>query len=466
MLCIYCGLALDNSDEHILQQGFGSTLSATTIICSACNALFSNTLDSHCVSRFDLIYNQLGVSGKSKKGKDSVGARSVILEKPDGRKVLIDKDQRVATQDKPLVTKRYDEQGNIMGFELSGTDWSALSAVVKSIKKGLKKGQSLSLVSKPRVTRERTPQLVSKTSFDNLYFKGIKKSILNFIAYHDRAILGDSDLMQNVRDVYDCAKMAQAQCDAAIPDEPVQPLFSVEKAAILTFVQNHAEARDICHVLLVSCNREDHSIIGVAVLFGQFVHGYLLSARFEGNSETFFYLHSPLSEGQQKTHLASVQEALFGREDLRNIALSDKRVEEHVIEAYKQLSPYMWEMSQREVIGQKIANVFAPLPYPKGLIADCEEEIVDAITRFFETLVNIEYGGMLAGDPMLESELRSILEGASRKLFVALGRQHGHRTMDKDTVMNIGVNLFKAFRDIVAPLLSPLMGQLKNRERT
>ncbi len=463
MLCIYCGQALDGSDEHILQQGFGSTLSSTTIICSTCNALFSNTLDSHCVSRFDLIYNQMGISGKSKKGKDSVSGRSVTLETPDGRKVLIDNDQRIATQDKPLVKKRYNEQGNIVGFELSGTDWSALNAVMKSIKKGLKEGQQLSLASKPRVTGERPPQLVSKKSFDNLYFKGIKKSILNFIAYHDRAILGDSDLMQNVKDVYECAKLTQSQSDAAIAGEPVQPFFSIDKAAILAFVRNHAEVQGICHVLLVSCNREDHCIIGIAVLFGQFVHGYLLSACFEGNSETFFYLHGPLSEGQ-KTHLASAQEALFAMGDLRNIALSDKRVEDQVIESYKQLSPDMWEMAQREIIGQKIANIFAPLPYPNGHIVDCEEEIVDATIRFFETLVNIEYGGVLSGDAVLERELQSILEGASRTLFAVLARQHGQRTMDKDTLMNIGVNLFKAFREIVEPLLNPLMEQLKQGE--
>lgn len=465
MPCIYCGEALDGSDEHILQQGFGSTLSSTTIICSACNILFSNTLDSHCVSRFELIYNQLGISGKSKKRRDSAAGRSASLETLAGRKVVIDKDQRIAVQDKPLVSKQYDEQGNIVGFELSGTDWSALNAVTKSIKKGLKEGQSLGLASKPKVFTERSPQLVSKKSFDNLYFKGIKKSILNFIAYHDPAILGDNDLRQNLTDVYESAELSRTQPEATIANEPVQPFFSLNKHTILEFVRNHAEIQNICHVLLVSCNREDRSIIGVAVLFGEFVHGYLLSSCFEGNSKTFFYLHSPLAEGQ-KTHLSSVPEALFARKDLRNIALSDKRIKEHVIESYKHLSHDMWEISQREIIRHKIQNIFAPLPYPKGLIADCEEEIVDAATRFFETLLNIEYGAVLTGDPMLETELRSILKSASRTLYSGLARQYGQRTMDRKIVINIGMNFFKAFRDVVSPLLSPLLEMLNSVEHT
>jgi len=107
--CLYCDKLCDGSDEHILQQGFGSTLSSEEVLCSACNGLFSKTLDELCVEKHSVLHNQLGISGKSEKGRKPGSGKTIITEKLD--------------------------------------------------------------------------TLSEKVSFDNFYFKGIKKSLLNFVCY-------------------------------------------------------------------------------------------------------------------------------------------------------------------------------------------------------------------------------------------------------------------------------------------
>jgi hypothetical protein len=100
--------------------------------------------------------------------------------------------------------------------------------------------------------------------------------------------------------------------------------------------------------------------------------------------------------------------------------------------------------------------VFEPLPYPKGRVVDCSDEIIDAARRFFEDLLNIEYGEQLFNDPTFENELRRILEGASRSLVANLSNKHGDMALDDALVRSIGLNLFRAFSENLAPSLRGL----------
>jgi len=460
MKCIYCDAPLDNSDEHILQQGFGSTLSSREIICSGCNALFSNALDSHCVSKFDLICNQLGISGKPKKGGKSNPGKAVKLKTEAGVTIVIDRDQRIASQDKPIVNQLTDESGNLTGFEISGTDFDAIKSVMKSISKGQPKTETLTQSTKNKIISEKVGALVSSVTFDNLYFKGIKKSLINFIAYHDRLLLKDNDLDACAKDVYIYAKTIK---DNKTPSdgEAFYPFFAIGVGKVESFLSKHVSLSTVRHNLLVSCNKEDQSIIGVVILFNQFMHAYLLSETFCGDSETFLYSHSPLAT-DDKTALADVDWPLLKKDDLIKVRNGSKQVREHLKNAYMALAPEMWQSSNTAVLLRKIENIFSPLPFPTCTIKEAEEEIVEASERLLILLGNIELGSVIQNDPLLEVEIHKILKSSSRTIYKALVKQHGDKLFNDNIAQGLGVNIFNLFSQNISPLFRKLLRVIKS----
>ncbi len=456
MKCIYCDEPLNDSDEHILQQGFGSTLSSKDIICKTCNDLFSNTLDSYCVAKYDLLYNQLGISGKPKKGSKDHPGKPVILNTIDGSKIVIDKNQRIAAQDSPSVKQIFDEDGILSGYEINGTDHNAIQSVIKSIKKGQKQGTTVEQPLPPKIISEKIGTLNSNVSFDERYFKGIKKSLLNFIAYHKRILLEDEGLKACLNDVYKCAKEIDNKSNTKIDEDVWYPFFSINKDITDKFISKYFVPAPICHHLIISCNKEDQSIIGVAILFNQFVHVYILSEVYLGDSETFFYSHSPLAK-DEKTILDSANYPLLNKDNLIEIKRGSKELYEHLKNAYEQLIPEMNQVATSTLLLNVTENMFLPLPYPSEIIRQAEDEITDAVERFLILLTNIELRSILHNDSLLENEIHRILKDTSKKFYDSLVKQHGDVVLDDNIVGNLGLSVIKLFAEKLAPLFRLLL---------
>ena len=120
--CLYCNEPLNMSNEHILQEGFGATLSSTEILCRNCNDLFSSTIDIICVEQNALLCNQAGISGKLKKRRKKEGGKKVIVYNCTNRKFEIDGKQKIKELKKAQVNEITDENGKLTGLSINGYD--------------------------------------------------------------------------------------------------------------------------------------------------------------------------------------------------------------------------------------------------------------------------------------------------------------------------------------------------------
>lgn len=93
--CLYCGSALDGSEEHVLLSALGGKKQSTTICCSTCNNTLGGTIDKSFAERLHVFMNLIdGKTGRSKKT-----ATLTNLPTDDGEKI------NLQPGGKPVLTK-------------------------------------------------------------------------------------------------------------------------------------------------------------------------------------------------------------------------------------------------------------------------------------------------------------------------------------------------------------------------
>ncbi len=458
--CLYCDKLCDGSDEHILQQGFGSTLSSKEVLCSTCNGLFSKTLDELCVEKYNVLYNQLGISGKSKKGRKSGSGKTIKLKNSKDEDVVVYGDQRLGAKEKPDVDVHRDKEGNIISYDITGTNYSAIKKLIKSIEKNLAPGKKLQKDT-PFITTEEPGTLSDKVSFDDFYFKGIKKSLLNFVCYYDYQLAHSHIFENSVSDVYQSAlhlnELAHSHdSDFKVTKESFFPFYAADSEKL----QRHADLKrdsGLAHTLIISCNRSDSSIIGVAVLFGNLIHGFLLGEGFHNKSMTFCYSHDPMSTNSDSTRIDELDTAVLSKAEL--IENQPHKLEKKFSESLKKMSPDMWRNSRTTVIHALMKNPFDPLDIPSDYVKNQGEEIQRAVKKFFSLGMEIGFADSFSQDKALNDEINRILDKTIHQFTNKFISKFGEEKFNEDMAEILGLNMGEVFFSAIAPLFKEIEGE-------
>ena len=118
--CIYCGLPLDNSDEHIIPDSINGQLHTRTLICSACNNKFGVKLDPVIKESLHFILHMMGI------GK----AETMWVEDQDGKAYIVDRAGKAKMVKTEVGTFK---QGEKTGISVSGEKTAAIRAFAKKV---------------------------------------------------------------------------------------------------------------------------------------------------------------------------------------------------------------------------------------------------------------------------------------------------------------------------------------------
>lgn len=451
--CLYCDKPCDGSDEHILQQGFGSTLSSKEILCSKCNGLFSETLDELCVEKYNIFYNQLGISGKPKRGRKSDSGKTIKVKNNKGEEVIIYDDQRLGVKEKPDVNVQRDKDGNIIGYNILGTNYSAIKKLVKNIGKKLPPGKQLIQKDTPHIISEDPGILSDNISFDTFYFKGIKKSLLNFVCYHDYELSHSVIFKNSINDIYQSA-LHFNDSDFKITPEPISPFYAVDREILKKHIDLKRDS-GLAHTIIVSCNSLDDSVIGVVVLFGNFIHAFLIGEGFYNKSMTFYYSHDPMSTTPDSTRIDKLDTAILSKGELIKNLPQDK-VRKMFKDSSEEIFPEMWKNSRMTVIDVLMKNPFDPLDIPSDYVKNQREEIQRGVKKFFCLAMKIAFDDPFSQDKALNDEINRILDNTSDQFTNKFIYRFGEEKFNKDLAEILGLNMSKFFFQWIVPLLKKL----------
>ncbi len=118
--CIYCGLPLDNSDEHIIADSINGQLHTRTLICSECNNKFGVKLDPVIKESLHFILHVMGI------GK----AETMRAEDENGNAFLVDRSGKAKLVRTEVGTFK---QGEKTGISVSGEKMAAIRAFAKKV---------------------------------------------------------------------------------------------------------------------------------------------------------------------------------------------------------------------------------------------------------------------------------------------------------------------------------------------
>lgn len=327
--CIYCDQTLDENDEHILQEGFGSTLSSTEIACSVCNKLFSNTIDNLCVDQYALICNQLGISGKRKKGRNKEIGKNVEVLDSEDKKVILHGNQKIGEKDKPEVDVTKDSNGRPSSFNIVGTDYNAIQSVIESFKKCLKPGQKIKIV-RGEIKRKEPGLYKFPMLFPESYFKGIKKSLLNFLAYSDPIFIRSGGVKNSLNDVRISSIQIRDNETPIIKSEQIYPLFAIDKNMIYSQFSPSIKS-GIEHLVVISMNPSDKNVVGVVILFSRIVHAFILSENYSGNPKSYMYCHDPLSNESDSTQIKIFEKSLIDKNNMIDRSQKNEKLKQMIL---------------------------------------------------------------------------------------------------------------------------------------
>jgi hypothetical protein len=438
--CIYCDESLNESDEHILQEGFGSTLSSTTIVCSTCNCLFSKTIDIICLKQYALICNQFGISGKRKKGRSKGIGKNVEVFDSKDKKVILHGNQKIGVKDKPKVNMIKGSNGKPYIFDIVGTDYKAIQSVIKEIKKGLKPGQKIK-IEQGKIEREEPGFFRFPLSLTTSYFKGIKKSLLNFLAYCDPDFIRSGAVKKCFNDIYHSSIQIRDNKKTIIDKDDIYPLFAIDKNIIFSKFSPSVKS-GIEHLIVVSLNPSDKNIIGVVILFSRIVHAFILSDNYSGKPKSYMYCHDPLSNKTDSTQIKFFEEALIEQSNI--VDQSQKNDLKTLIEReFTEFHHIMGEKALSIAVNDIIKNPFDPLPFPSGVVKENFVELEDSFKRFFFKLARFKYGNEVYDNEAVQ-ELVKYAASQSARSFI---EKHGEKKFTKE--MQIGENLLIMYQQLI-----------------
>jgi len=438
--CIYCEKSIDNSDEHILQEGFGSTLSSRKIACSTCNDLFSKTIDIICVNQYSLICNQCGISGKKKKGRSKGIGKNVEIFDSEDKKIVLHGNQKVGVIDKPKVKTTKDSSGKPSSFDIVGTDYNAIQSVIKNIKKGFKSDEKI-VIEQGEIEREEPGLYRSSMSISNSYFKGIKKSLLNFLAYCEPDSTRSGALKNSLNDIHLSSIQIRDDQKPKIGKEKIYPLLAIDKDIIFSKFSPSIKS-GIEHLIVVSLNPSDKNIIGVVLLFSRISHAFILSENYHGKPKSYMYCHDPLSNESDSTQIKSFDKVLI---DKSNIVDQSQKINFELLveQELTKFSDTMGKKALSIVVKDIIKNPFDPLPFPSGIVKKNFVIMEDSFKRFFLKLARFQYGENIYDNDAIQEYLKNAASKFAKSFIV----KHGDKKFSKD--MQIGENLMKMYQQLI-----------------
>lgn len=405
--CLYCKEPC-NSEEHVLQKGFGSTLCSKEILCSKHNNFFSK-LDKLCIKKYDFIYNQCGFLGGSRNKAKSLVARnkakSLVAKDNKDRDITILGDQSLNIRKNVKCSK--DKDGSTI-IDVQGTIPDVKKFIEKKREEYKSKEKEIEVEERGTVLRESV--LLKKISFEPIYFKGIKRSLLNFICYCDYELAHSHIFANSINDI-----LRSTSDFNKANSEPIFPLYAINREILEHFFDLECDS-GLAHTLIVSCNNSDRSVIGVVILFSNFIHAFLLSEEFSGESKTFYYSHDPMHDpmlvASNSTALKKLDTAPLSRKEL--VQKSGEEIEELFKKSLENLYPKMQERARETYINTQMnhlkENPFGTLSIPSGYVKDQKEEIKKAVRMWFKKLINFRAQNGILNDESALAELNEIAD--------------------------------------------------------
>jgi hypothetical protein len=455
--CIYCGKKLDGSNEHILQESLGSSLKSSKIVCSTCNCRFGKTIDKPFSDFYALLCNQLGIKGKSSSNvSQKFGKQITLRNSANGKKLTIDGDQRIGSQEKPRVKLDKDAQGKIISGSVSGTNRDAVDKVIKSISKGQDNDITMEIISQKIETIE-PDSFFDTLEIANSHFKGIKKSILNLIAYKYPHQLCNDGLIDSARDIYESSILIENGREDDVVPEPVQPMFSLDR--LPDQLIQHSTG-DINHILAICFNNKDNSIIGVARLFSYFYYGFILSEEYSGEESTLCYIIDPLPDAENLNHTVIINEAILSKHDLVSLPFG-KPLGCKIKNAISELSPSMARKSLEIAIYSKANKLYYPAHVPVGRLRDNIEISSEAVYRLLKLCTKAVLDETILNDLILSDEIDQLLKNSSNELINSIIEQQPEFIVNKYSQSSIGQHAVKFFFTIMAQQLEILSRTIK-----
>jgi len=226
-----------------------------------------------------------------------------------------------------------------------------------------------------------------KSAYGNSYFKGIKKSIINFLAYMEPNIARSSFLKDARHDIYNSSKNIELSIDNPAPSEPVFPLYAIDEKFI-PFDIIPSNNTDFFHSIIVSLNPKDKSIIGVAILFSKIIHAFKLSTNYEGDvATTYIYNCMPLGIGSNRTKILEKNGPVFKVSDMKS-STDPQYINKKIKTNFNKLFNDLSSKARSTYFVNRMQKFFDMHPVPKGKVC---EHINEIETAFFYILQDFAY---------------------------------------------------------------------------
>lgn len=402
--CMYSGLPLDESDEHVLIDSLGSSLSSESMICSRFNHLSASKLDSALFAPYRLVTHQLGVKGKK-------GLRTHNFRDDEGRVFSVGADQQPQMK---LEVDLGQAQNGKRQVRLAGSDFGQMKKVLKTIVSKGRLSTALENGELSAVEGDR-PTIVEEAVFGGvLYSAALKKTLLSLIAYFDGDLARSMCFVESRKAVFDACVLPSAVDDTiafgringkVVSEQIPLPILS-----------------PLDHQIVITFSHETGQVTGSVRLFSSFDHGFLLSNSYNGPDRTLYYCRDPLGSSSSSTTFCDRPEYTT------SLAVLTEGSWSNLNGAMNNLLPHMQLRATQQAIESVPDSALPEWQFPNGSHLSDVSKLQEAAFRMGTKLMR-----MLAENRKFsEKELESVCGNLSKSMAQETAKEVGTQILNEE----------------------------------
>jgi len=366
--CMYTGQPLDRSEEHVLAESLGGTLTSENLVCSRFNNQ-SSAMDKILFEPFEIITHALGIQGKK-------GGRRLRLKDAAGKTIELDEfhKPKVLEGIRPEIR---DADGK-RHVSLRGTDFDQMKKVLKTVVGADRVGAALASGS-IRVEPVDVGEVSGDAAFGGAeYTAAITKTALNLVGYFESHLVRDASFLEARRLVFEAALGKKPSVDSA--------LFCVDGATIEAELGLKNKS-GVDHQVVISFDGSSGRVTASVRLFSAFDHGMILSSSYVGRSRAFIYCRNPVGSEHTDTLVEQRDHAVRALETLRRP--KGIEISEDIKRAFNALIPAMQRGRMLLGIKGSIGDALPKWDFPLGSSIVSLEKLEEAAIRLSGILVKV-----------------------------------------------------------------------------